>query len=100
MNNDTFGDLIPSDLWDAIADCGLSVYSGGGLDGVIRLGAQYPYSRDSLPPLSHEESEQLLSALRDKLRKLGYSKFKLRMFEYDGVVDPNDFRLRVLVDKD
>lgn len=96
-NKNTFGEVIPQDVWDTITSFGINIYSAGGSDGVLRLGGNWPHKRNNLTPLTLEESEKMLKAMRKKLLALGYTKMKLRMFEHKGNVDPNDFRFRILV---
>ncbi len=95
-----FGGMIPATVEWVVERAGLQLYSaritpakGGPL---LHVGANYPYTRERVEPLTDEESNALRKRIKKELLKSGY-KSKVRPFIHDDDVDYNDFRLKVIL---
>jgi len=63
---------------------------------MLNLGANYPYRREGIEPLTEEESEAFREKLKRKFAARGY-KIRVRIFEHNGRTDHNDFKIKVLL---
>lgn len=91
---------MPATVEWVVEEVGLQLYSAGIVPAkggpVLRMGANYPYKREDVEPLTEEESDALRKRLKESLLKKGY-KSKVLPFSYKETLDFNDFRLKVIL---
>lgn len=92
--------MVPATIEWVFEKAGLQLYSAGITPArggpLLHLGANYPHTREDLEPLDEADSSEMQRWVVAKLAKSGY-KAKMAPFSYEGDVDYNDFRVKVLL---